>query len=68
MGILVEANFKKLGPWLAKHGGSFFHVCFAFPPSKSKKKIMIRLDNKKYFTLWEIEEEIKNEVFTITEK
>jgi len=66
MGIRIDANFHKLKPWLEKNCKIGFVVCFAYPPSKSKKKIMIRLDNKKFFTLWEIEDEIGDEIFTIT--
>lgn len=69
MGILVEANLEKLKPFLDKNCKIGFVVCFAYPPSKSKEKIMLRLDNKRFLTLHEIEKKIgEGSIFTITDK
>ncbi|MCK5127940.1 MAG: hypothetical protein KAR42_16905 [candidate division Zixibacteria bacterium] len=63
----VEVNLEKFNPWLTEKRVSVFCVCFAHPKSKSKKKIMIRLDKMQFFTLFEIEEEIGEAIFTITD-
>lgn len=65
MGIFVEVNLPKLQSWLRERNIVGFHVCFAYPPSKSKKKIMLRFD-KNFLTLDEIEKKIGEEIFTIT--
>lgn len=65
MGIFVEVNLKKFQPWLNEKKIMGFHVCFAHPPSESKKKIMLRF-NWTFLTLHEIEKEIGEEIFTIT--
>jgi len=62
----VEVNFKKLNPWLQEKKAHVFCVCFAHPPSTSKKKIMVRLEKMRFFTLFEIEEDIGEPIFTIT--
>ena len=66
MGIFVEVNLQKFKPWLDEKKIIGFHVCFAHPPSESKKKIMLKLNNKIFLTLHEIEEEIGEPIFTIT--
>ena len=63
----IEANLHKLKPWLDKNKFFRFQICFAYPPSKSKEKIMIRIDNKIFYTLSEIEKDVGTEVFIITE-
>jgi len=63
----VEANFQKLKPWLNEKKAVAFVICFAHPSSKSKEKIMIELDKMRFFTLSEIEKEIGEAVFTITD-
>ena len=63
----VEVNLPKLQPWLKKKEIKIFNVCFAYPPSKSKEKIMLRLNNKIFFTLHEIEKDVGTEVFIVTE-
>jgi len=65
MKVSVEINLKKFNPWLKKHQANLFALCFAYPASDSKKKMMIRINNEKYFTLWEIEEEEKDQIFTV---
>lgn len=65
MGIFVEVNLKKFQPWLNEKKIIGFHICFAYPPSKSKEKIMLRF-NKTFLTLHEIEKEIGESIFTIT--
>ncbi len=67
MGILVEANFEKLNPWLKENCAVGFCICFAHPPSTSKGKIMIMLDKTRFYTLQEVEEKAGEEIFTITE-
>ena len=61
----VELNLEKFTPWLDKRKLRIFCICFATIPSKSKKKIMVRLDRWQFFTLQEIEKEIGEPVFTI---
>lgn len=63
----VDVNLEKLDPWLKKKNVRVFCVCFATIPSKSKEKIMIRLDKWQFFTLFEIEKEIGEPIFTITD-
>lgn len=64
----VEVNLEKLQPWLDEKKPRLFCICFATIPSKSKKKIMVRLDNgSQFFTLFEIEEEIGEAVFTVVD-
>jgi len=63
----VEANFQKLKPWLNEKKAVAFVICFAYPLSKSKEKIMIELDKMRFYTLSEIEKEIGEAVFTITD-
>ena len=62
----VQADFEKLKPWLTEKKAVAFVICFAYPLSKSKEKIMIELDKMRFFTLAEIEKEIGEVVFTIT--
>lgn len=61
----VEVNLQKLTPWLEKKNVAAFNICFAFPPSKSKEKIMIRLDKTRFFTLSEVEKELGKPIFII---
>lgn len=63
----VDIDLQKLTPWLEKKNVAAFNICFAFPPSKSKKKIMIRLDKTRFFTLSEIERELGESIFIILE-
>ncbi len=66
MGIFVEVNLPKLQSWLRERKLSNFCICFAHPPSNSKKKIMLRFNKTNFLTLHEIEEEIGEPIFTIT--
>ena len=66
MGIFVEVNLRKFQPWLNEKKIIGFHICFAYPPSDSKKKIMLRFNDKIFLTLHEIEKEIGEPIFTIT--
>ncbi len=61
----VEVNLEKLQPWLNEKKVRLFCVCFAAPPSKSKDKIMIRIENQRFLTLSEVEKEIGEPIFTI---
>jgi len=63
----VEVNFEKLKPWLQEKNAVAFVICFASPSSKSKEKIMIELDKMRFYTLAEIERDIGEAVFTITD-
>lgn len=63
----VETDWNKFNPWLKKKKARIFSICFAWPSSTSKKKIMIRLDNKLFYTLQEIEDEIGELIFIIRE-
>lgn len=63
----VQADFKKLKPWLTEKKAIAFVICFAhYRIPQSKENIMIELDKMRFFTLSEIEKEIGEVVFTIT--
>lgn len=66
MGIFVEVKLPKLQSWLHEKKLSIFRICFAYPPSDSKKKIMLMFNKTRFLTLHEIEEEIGEKIFTIT--
>ena len=66
MGIFVEVNLPKLQSWLHQKKLSSFRICFAYPPSDKKKKIMLGFKHNIFLTLHEIEEEIGESIFTIT--
>ena len=66
MGIFVEVNLPKLQSWLHEKKLSTFRICFAHPPSDSKKKIMLMFNKARFLTLHEIEKEIGEPIFKIT--